>query len=165
MATSIGDPGEIWIHDLEWENVTRFTFDSGSDTSPIWSPDGERVLFNSSRLIPGQRFTPSNLFVKPASGQRVAQHVEVGDYSPALAPSDWSPDGRMAVPVESGETFRHDTPVALFELPEVIREDWVDQTYDAALDGQRFLFLVPREDTAPGKGTVTLVQGWRGLVE
>jgi len=211
VATSIGEPGEIWIHDLGRDTTTRFTFDPGSDTGPIWSPDGRVAALTA---------------VRPRTGADielygVAQHLPLGDSSPALEPSDWSPDGRvaaltavrpktgadielyvtaypdpggkwqvssgggelaiwradgrelyyissdhvMAVPVETGEAFRNDTPVALFELPDIVRVDWIDQIYDAAPDGERFLFLMPREDTAPGKGTVTLVQGWRGLVE
>ena len=263
VVTSSGDPGDIWVHDLERDTATRFTFDPGNDSSPIWSPDGARVLFQSSRLIAGQRFAPSNLFQKPASGQGTEEHLSIVEYSPTLQPSDWSPDGKvvvltalrpetgadivlysfetgdvevyleteyeehsvtfspdgrwlayasdesgeyeiyvtaypgpggkwqvsrgggalpvwradgrelfylgseqlMVVPVETEGAFRHDTPVAVFELPNVLSAEWIEQTYDATPDGRRFLFLVSQADDAVGKGTVTLLQGWRGLSE
>ena len=39
------------------------------------------------------------------------------------------------------------------------------QTYGTAPDGQRFLFLIATEDVTGKEASVTLVQGWRGLVE
>ena len=49
-------------------------------------------------------------------------------------------------------------------LPEILEIGSV-QTYDVTPDGRRFLLLSPREDDAAGKASVTLLQGWRGLVE
>jgi hypothetical protein len=37
--------------------------------------------------------------------------------------------------------------------------------YDVAPDGQKFLFLVPWEDDVVAAASVTLLLGWRGLVE
>jgi hypothetical protein len=37
--------------------------------------------------------------------------------------------------------------------------------YDVAPDGQKFLFLVPWEDDVVAPASVTLLLGWRGLVE
>ncbi len=48
--------------------MTRFTFDSGEDALPIWSPDDARVLFQSTRVNPGKAFSPGNLYQRVASG-------------------------------------------------------------------------------------------------
>ncbi len=36
---------DIWIWDLARETLTRLTFDPGPDTHPVWTPDGQRMLF------------------------------------------------------------------------------------------------------------------------
>ena len=38
---------DIWV--LDGERMTRFTFDPGADAYPIWSPDGNRIVFDSNR--------------------------------------------------------------------------------------------------------------------
>jgi Tol biopolymer transport system component len=97
VIAAVGDPEEIWIHDLERGTATRFTFDPGSDSSPVWSPDGKRVLFQSTRLIPGQRYRPFNLFVKETSGLGEAELLPLTDTRlPSVDPADWSPDGTVA---------------------------------------------------------------------
>jgi Tol biopolymer transport system component len=97
VASSIGDPGDVWIHDLERGSSTRFTFDPGNDRIPTWSPDDDRILFYSNRVIEGQRFAPGHLFQKAASGLEPEEHLEVEEVGPTLHPSDWSPDGSVAV--------------------------------------------------------------------
>ncbi len=44
-----GVAGDIWIFDLMQGTASRFTFDAATDTAPIWSPDGTRILFSSNR--------------------------------------------------------------------------------------------------------------------
>jgi serine/threonine protein kinase len=40
---------DLWIFDIERGLRTRFTFDPGQDTWPIWSPDGKTIYFSSNR--------------------------------------------------------------------------------------------------------------------
>jgi serine/threonine protein kinase len=40
---------DIWLHDLKRGTERRFTFNSKSNDSPIWSPDGSHIAFRSSR--------------------------------------------------------------------------------------------------------------------
>jgi Tol biopolymer transport system component len=44
-----GGSQSIWIWDLHRENLTRLTRDAISDAMPLWTPDGQRILFLSSR--------------------------------------------------------------------------------------------------------------------
>src|SRR4029453_1664868 len=41
---------DLWLLDLGRDGLaTRFTFDATIDSSPVWSPDGERVIFSSNQ--------------------------------------------------------------------------------------------------------------------
>jgi len=97
LATSIGDPGDLWIHDLQRGSSTRFSFDPGNDEIPVWSPGDDRILFQSSRLIPGKPFAPGTLFRKVASGLEPEEQLAGEGSDPFLLPEDWSPDGSVAV--------------------------------------------------------------------
>src|SRR3990172_1982170 len=43
---------DIWLLDLVRGVRTRFTFDTAPDRGPVWSPDGGRIAFASSRAGP-----------------------------------------------------------------------------------------------------------------
>ncbi len=76
---------DIWIHDLKRGTATRFTFDPAEETAPVWSPDGGRIAFRSSRagmVKPTNGLEPEHVIAKPQS--------ERDD----VLPTSWSPDGR-----------------------------------------------------------------------
>ena len=51
----------LWLIDLERGTPSRFTFEKTSDFSPLWSPDGTRIVFSSLRD------GPPNLYQKVSS--------------------------------------------------------------------------------------------------
>ena len=40
---------DVWVWDLDRATLTRATFDAGIDHSPMWTPDGLRLIFSSER--------------------------------------------------------------------------------------------------------------------
>ena len=63
----------IYIYDIARDALSRVT--SGlTDSSPIWSPDGRRFAFNSSRL------GPPNLFWQPADGSGSAERLRAASF-------------------------------------------------------------------------------------
>ena len=81
---------------------TRFTSDPVNDISPVWSPDGEQIVFRSDRA--GGNF----LFQKPSTGaenERLLAPIE------AAFPTDWSPDGRFILYYSSLPTTGWDVMV------------------------------------------------------
>jgi Tol biopolymer transport system component/tRNA A-37 threonylcarbamoyl transferase component Bud32 len=119
LAASIGEPSDVWIFDLARDTSTRFTFDLGNDDSALWSPDGDRVIFQSSRVISGQRFTPDNIFIKAASGQENEQPVPIGGRGPSLQPSSWSPDATTVAVTAFSPTSGSDILLYSFETEEL----------------------------------------------
>ncbi|MDX1583455.1 MAG: protein kinase, partial [Thermoanaerobaculia bacterium] len=67
LAVSIVDQqvgsGDIWIIDLQRDVSTRFTFDPSDEASPLWSPDGSKIIF--TKMYEGTY----SIFEKPASGE------------------------------------------------------------------------------------------------
>jgi len=76
---------EIWIHELEREVTSRFTFSPGDDANSVWSPDGQRVAFMSDR-----NGSP-DLFIKDASGAGDPELILEDEA--VLMPADWTRDG------------------------------------------------------------------------
>ena len=79
---------DIWLFDLFRDGVSsRFTTDPGGDSFPLWSPDGNSIVFASNREGRG------NLYRKSASGggneELLLKSVE------EKVPDDWSSDGQF----------------------------------------------------------------------
>ena len=53
---------DLWLYDVHGQRASQFTFDAADDVQPVWTPDGERVLYLS------QRGGPYGLFSKRADG-------------------------------------------------------------------------------------------------
>jgi Tol biopolymer transport system component len=86
---------DIWLIDLAHPVATRFTFDPSPDISPIWSPDGNRIAFGSSRE--GR----THIYVKPANSAIDEQRI--GNSSLTQYPNDWSRDGKNLLYTEIGD--------------------------------------------------------------
>jgi Tol biopolymer transport system component len=92
VAYDVADPRggkvDIWIRDLTRGVSLRLTFGAGTNSAPVWSPDGTTIVFASTR---GSRTGP-DLYAKPTSGQG-AETLLFDDEAPKIA-TDWSRDGR-----------------------------------------------------------------------
>ena len=87
ISDSRSDKRDIWIRDLVRGVTSRFTFDPANDIAPVWSPDGNRLVYASDRK------GPSSLYGKDASG--TGPEAELWSCGETLIPSDWSSDGRF----------------------------------------------------------------------
>ena len=74
----------LWIYDLEGESFRRLTF-AGNNGSSTWSPDGQWIVFQSTR-----DGTP-NLYRRPADGSGSAERLTTGQFSHMTL--SWSSDG------------------------------------------------------------------------
>jgi eukaryotic-like serine/threonine-protein kinase len=84
---------DIWVWDLARETAARLTFDAGLDTSPVWMPDGRRIVFTSQTAGTfGSGF--GRLFWRIADGTGVAEPVgHEKAIPPIMLASSVSPDG------------------------------------------------------------------------
>ena len=80
---------DIWLLDVPRGAESRFTFNPWLDMSPVWSPDGARVVFSSSRKVRFQAFQ------RAAAGG--AEESPLFTSEDSVYPDDWSPDGQFIV--------------------------------------------------------------------
>ena len=84
--------GDIWIHDLARSTTTRLTFDPANDTWPLWTLDGERVVFASNRS------GNYDLYWRRADGTGPEERLTTGSHDEF--PESWGNGGRDLVFME-----------------------------------------------------------------
>ncbi len=84
--------GQIWLYDLTRDTLTRLTFATGENIDPVWTPDGQRIVYKGN----GNR-----LFWQPSDGSGAAEALTDGALSSNDIPGSFSPDGQAMVIVES----------------------------------------------------------------
>jgi eukaryotic-like serine/threonine-protein kinase len=80
---------DIWLSDLERGGMTRLTSEPGENETPVWSPDGLRIAYSSSRA--GQ---PRTIFSRPADSSGKEEALRTSQLASHL--SSWSRDGVLA---------------------------------------------------------------------
>ena len=90
LALQITDrQDDIWIYEWARDSLAPLTSDPATDTDPVWTPDGRRVTFSSTRgngttgNIYWQRFDESGNAVRLTDSPNLQQ------------PRSWHPSGRF----------------------------------------------------------------------
>jgi dipeptidyl aminopeptidase/acylaminoacyl peptidase len=142
----------IWILDLKGHQKTRLTYESSTGSSPVWSPDGNQIIFATNRL------GVERIFSIPASGVGEASLLlpsEEADF-----PTSWSRDGKyiafLRSPINAynkrslwiAPTFGDKKPYRLLEVAGTISEvvfspdgKWL--AYHSDETGRREVNVVP----------------------
>ena len=88
LSKGFGLAANIWLQDLSRGATTRFTFGPTTEASFVWSPDGNRIIFNSDRDGPhglvskaGERRGKRGGSAEIQRGQVPHQLVELTDVS------------------------------------------------------------------------------------
>ena len=99
----------IWIVDLSGASqMRRLTF-GGKNIHPDWSPDGERIAFQSDREgDPG-------IFWQRADGTGTAERLTKAESGVAHIPESWAPDGKRLL---FSRTKANDVSLWVLSLPE-----------------------------------------------
>jgi eukaryotic-like serine/threonine-protein kinase len=87
-----GGNSDIWLMDLARGVPSRFTFDPSSEDDPVWSPDGNHLIFSSEGA---KGDVTLNLYRKVSSGAGAAELLLKSDFTKEA--SDWSKDGQFIV--------------------------------------------------------------------
>jgi Tol biopolymer transport system component len=95
IAVRVPDPatgaGDIWTIDVARGIKTRLTLDPADDATPIWSPDGTRVMFGSGR--DGVSLAPNAIYQRAANGTGSDERLFAATAGELVAPLSWANDG------------------------------------------------------------------------
>jgi eukaryotic-like serine/threonine-protein kinase len=82
-----GENVDVWIHDANTGAKRRFTFTPSLDQAPIWSPDGNQIIYSSNQGLGWK------LYRKNSDG--ASPEESIAGFEMVLASAwDWSPDGQ-----------------------------------------------------------------------
>jgi serine/threonine protein kinase/Tol biopolymer transport system component len=87
LDISKGNRTDIWVYEWERDTLTRLTFKGDSNSYPVWTPDGQRIVYAS-----GEKGAVPNLWWIRADGGGDAQRLT--ESKNAQIPWSWSPDGK-----------------------------------------------------------------------
>jgi WD40-like Beta Propeller Repeat len=91
---------DIWLRDVLSGGMTRLTFDAAVESTPVWSPDGTRIAFNSNRT------GVYTLYTKASNGSGAEERLV--DSRNNRVTNDWSRDGRWLLYAERHPTSARD---------------------------------------------------------
>ncbi len=141
LATGIFDGvqgfSDIWIFDLTRGTSTRLTFGPPSHGTPVWSPDGKTIFYES-----GPVGSP-HIYAKAADGSGIERTVLRGQESIEI-PDDVSADGRYIVydrKLPTSDANFHVWALPLFGAPKpfpVVQGD-CDESHAAISPNSRWL--------------------------
>jgi Tol biopolymer transport system component/tRNA A-37 threonylcarbamoyl transferase component Bud32 len=109
----------LWIGDLDRGTRRRLTSSTALDGSPVWSPDGQRIVFASNRDGVASLYQ-----IAPSGG---SEHLLLESKANPM-PTDWSKDGRFLL----YSTFSEKSQEDIWVLP---------MAGDGSVAGKPFLYI------------------------
>ena len=96
MTIAAGNNTDIWIWNLPRAIMTRLTFNEGQDIQPIWTHDGQQIIFFSN---PADKKSPAGAYRKAADATGTAELLGSAP-GRGLFPWSLSPDGKTLAVTE-----------------------------------------------------------------
>jgi len=107
---------DIWIHELATNGTTRFTFGPGLNEIPLWSPDGKRIVYGSSRKL------NFSMYQKNADGSGSEHEIaDLGGQSEGVW--DWSRDDKYVLARKDNELWYLALPD--FQAKPYLQPKWI----------------------------------------
>jgi Tol biopolymer transport system component len=89
LQRTVQDNIDLWLVDLQRNVSSRLTEHPGIDSMPVWSPDNNRVIFNTALTREGE------LAIATLDKTRPQERVPLSYDDGAKITSDWSTDGHF----------------------------------------------------------------------
>jgi Tol biopolymer transport system component len=118
----------IWVEDLKTETVSRLTLHPSLNQTPVWSPDGKKIVFTSNRKL------INSIFEKSSDGSGADEQITDMKAGRMVNPWDWSRDGKYLL--ERNETDLWYYALAEGKSHEYIKGPWVVRNAQFSPDGK-----------------------------
>ena len=155
LETGTPENVDIWLIDIDRDIRSRLTVHPGADVSPVWSPDGTRIAFQSSRA---RQPVALRQTLSDGTGGDELLLERAGNFT--MTPSGWSKDGFIAYTVLGSDVWIlplsgdrkpfafMETPLPFIEAQAVFSPDgrWI--AYMSNEGGQRDVYV----QSFPGPG-------------
>jgi Tol biopolymer transport system component len=102
MDITNGNRTDIWVYEWERDTLTRLTFKGDLNTHPVWTPDGQRIVYESA-----EKGAVPNLWWIRGDGGGDAQRLN--ESKSQEVPWSWSPDGKTLA-------FHHNNPGTSWDI-------------------------------------------------
>jgi Tol biopolymer transport system component len=113
---AVATEDDVWIYDFARATRSRLTTHPAQDTSPLWTLDGQRIIFTSTRA------GYPELFWRPADGTGSDERLLAGAKDLiALNAMGWSADGRQLLFTEVPPTNQCAIGQITFERPSDVK--------------------------------------------
>ena len=89
FVDGVGGSMDVWTYDVQRTTRTLLTIDPADDVNPLWTADGEAILFGSNRD------SRAGLYRVNADGTGAVERLHTDDSVTSLHPHDVSSDGRL----------------------------------------------------------------------
>jgi eukaryotic-like serine/threonine-protein kinase len=117
---------DIWIHQLATNGTTRFTFGPGLNEIPVWSPDGKRIAYGSSRKL---NFSAYQKNADGSGSERVI--ADLGGQTEGIW--DWSRDDKYVLARKDNELWYLALPD--FHAKPYLQPKWIVRNAQFSPDG------------------------------
>jgi eukaryotic-like serine/threonine-protein kinase len=125
---------QVWVYDIDRGSNRQLSEAGFEHHNPIWSPDGNDVVFRSTRE------NADELFIRAGDGSTPARHVPGSIYSDN--PMQWLDDGTILFDTESGPTDIYQVDASGDEPSEALLEaDWDEIAPSVSPDGKWLAYL------------------------
>jgi Tol biopolymer transport system component len=103
LAVSIRDQqSDLWMYEWRRDILSRLTSHPALDADPVWTPDGKRIAFRSTRD------GTDHLFWQRSDGSDQAQRLTTEGRNGGVWPMSWHPGGRLLAFREIGRDTGQD---------------------------------------------------------
>jgi len=170
VVRSADGQDDLWISEVQPVNLRQLTTVPGQDNHPLWTPNGQRIIFSSNRAGGAM-----NLWWQAADGTGVAERLTTSpndQYATAI-----TPDGKEAVFFEITTTGRDlrrlvldaSRPVTgLVETPAderngVLSADGRWLAYESNPSGRSEIYVAPFPETQSGIWPISSAGGMQPL--